>query len=806
MSVVGFDFGNESCVVSVARRQRIDVLQNEMGLRRTPCLVAFSGKQRFVGDKAVAQWSSNFKNTVSQVKRFIGRDMDTFEMPYEGQFLAFALAKDSRGRVGVQVSYDDKKEVFSAEQIAGTMFAKLKQIAEHGSDGAKVVDCVVSCPAHWADQQRRALLDAANIAGLNVLRLINEPTAIALNYGFTKKFPENAKPIKVLFIDMGHSNTTVALAELTHDTLKMVASEVDSHLGGRDFDQLLVTHYTQLIKTKYSMDVSVDPKAMMKLRNECNRVKKVLSANIVAQFAVEYIMNDRDVTAMTERAEFETMLEGVMPRVYTLVESVLASTGTTKEELASVEIVGGSMRIPAVQHGLTKYFGREMSKTCDSDESIARGCALMCAMLSPSVQTRKYEVIDMFNYAVEVGGDDMMHGDETTVFQPRNPIPSIKMVSFDNRTEAFQLAPRYKDASKLPVGTNPVIGHFVVSGMPPKKHDMPVPRIKVRVKLDVNGIVSVPTAQLIEEIKEEAAPQPAHDAKHDHKHDAKHDCKHDCKEAHAADAKPADPAAAAAAPEVPKKKVKKTDLKVESHTQSLDHATLTAYLEREVAMGSQDRILAETAEARNTVEAYILEERGKYEEGGELAAYIKSEDRVKLLSMFMEGEDWLYNDGADAQKSEYKMKLDELKALGDAAENRKHEEQYRPEGVQALKSLIGYYQTAVAAAGDALAHLEQKDKLTIAQEAQKAEAWLMEQLARQEALPQHADPVLTMDALKQQVTHLTGVCQPILNKPKPAPKKEEPAKPEAHAQPDASAAGASSNGTGPADAEMDTSK
>lgn len=186
MSVVGFDFGNLQSVVAVARKRGIDVLQNEVGHRMTPSEVAFSGKQRFIGNEAAAQTQSNPKNSVSNIKRLMGRRADDPELPIEQNFVTFKVAPTPRGFAGVQVNYDDKQEVFAPEQVAGALFQKLKGVAEGGLDGAKVTDCVIGVPSWWTDVQRRALLDAANVAGLNVLRLLNETTAVALQYGILK--------------------------------------------------------------------------------------------------------------------------------------------------------------------------------------------------------------------------------------------------------------------------------------------------------------------------------------------------------------------------------------------------------------------------------------------------------------------------------------------------------------------------------------------------------------------------------------------------------------------------------------------
>ena len=599
MSVVGFDFGNHKCVVAVARRRGIDVLQNEVGSRSTPSAVAFSGKSRLIGAEAVAQQMSNPKNTVNNIKRLVGRRLDDPSLQQETFNYKVVPAKHNPAYAAVEVQYDDKSEVLAPEQLVGALLTKLKATAEGGLEGQKVTDCVISCPAWWNDAQRRSLLDGANVAGLNVLRAMNETSAIGLNYGILRPLPKD-KEQKVLFLDMGHSSTNAAVISFTEGKLAVLGTASDPQLGGRSFDDLLVTHFAAMIKEKYKMDVTVDIKAMLKLRKECERVKLNLSANSKVPFNVEYIMNDRDVSGQIERSEFEALAaQSLLPRLTALVSGLVQRLSLKKEELLSLEIVGGSVRIPAVQKALQDYFGRDLSKTCDGDESVARGCALMCAMISPSFKVREFAVQDVSPYsiALEWGAvtaqGNMTPDDATPLFTQNNPIPSVKLISFNDRTEAFQLVARYSNEAQLPPGTHPTIGRYVVSGMPGKGASGKVPKIKVRVKLNLHGVVVVSSAQLIEEIEGEAkaddvamadasaaaAPAAAADAAGGEKKEEKMDTSDVGTEA----GKEV-PAAAAAA----KKKVKHADLKVDSFSSGgLDGATLTQYFEKEAAMANQ---------------------------------------------------------------------------------------------------------------------------------------------------------------------------------------------------------------------------
>ena len=287
----------------------------------------------------------------------------------------------------------------------------------------------------------------------------------------------------------------MSLVSFTEGKLSVLATAADRNLGGRDFDEVLVQHFKKYILDKYKMDVSKDVKAMSKLRKECERVKLHLSANTKVQFNVEYIMNDRDVSGLIDRSEFEALCAvSILPRLLLPIQTVLAQSKVAKESLASIEVVGGAVRIPAVQKALADFFGREMSKTCDADESVARGSALMCAMISPSFKVKEFEVHDISPYAIELqwgpvpaAGQEFKADDSTALFTVNNALPSVKLISFNDRTEPFQIVARYADSPLLPPGTDPIVGRYIISGMPPKKEGAKVNAQRAHARAVVSG-------------------------------------------------------------------------------------------------------------------------------------------------------------------------------------------------------------------------------------------------------------------------------------------------------------------------------
>lgn len=778
MSVVGFDFGNSKCVVAIARRGGIDVLQNEVGHRSTPSMVAFHGRQRFIGNEALAQFGSNPANSVNNLKRMIGRRADDKELAVEQRNALYKFATLPNGMLGCEVAYDDKREVFSPEQITGALFQKLKGIAERGLDGQKVADCVIGCPSWWSDQQRRALLDAASIAGLNVLRLMNETTAIALNYGLLRPLPKD-KEHKVIFFDLGHSSLNVALVSFVEGKLTVLGTAGDRNLGGRDFDDLLVGHFAEMIKTKYKMDVTTDVKAMIKLKKECERVKLNLSANSKVPFNVEYIMNDRDVTGLIERHEFEALSgQSLLPRLLKPIEELLAKCNVKKEELHAVEVVGGSVRIPVVQKAVLDWFGRDISKTCDGDESVARGCALMCAMISPSFKVREFEVADISAYPIAVHWgqpaqslDGWQPEDSTDLFTPNNPIPSVKLISFNDRTEPFMLVARYSAPDSLPSTAQPLIGRFLISGMPPKDANKKTPKIKVRVKINQHGVLVVTSAQLIEEIVEEAPAAAAPAAAADAAMTDSQSPPADGQSPTNGEAKmetTADPAAAQ--PAKTTTKVRREELKVETlYFGGIDQKALQGYFEREASMANQDRVIFETNEARNTLESYVLEMRNSLSDN--LAPYVRDEDREKFNQQLEDCEGWLYGDGSEAQKSDYKKKLADLKAVGDPIQNRLQESENRDQYVEALKGAIGHCQMLAQSKDEKHSHIPEDERKKVVDECSKVDQWLVQSLIQLDKQPKFENPAVTVADLKAKKDALEKLTNSTMNKPKPAPAK-----------------------------------
>jgi len=391
MSVVGFDFGNESCVVAVARQRGIDVVLNDESKRETPAIVCFGEKQRFIGTAGAASSLMNPKNSTSQFKRLIGRKFSDPELQRDLKALPFLVTEGNDGYPLIHVQYLGEAKKFTPTQVFGMMLSNLKEIAEKNLTTA-VVDCCIGIPVYFTDLQRRAVLDAATIVGLHPLQLIHEMTATALAYGIYKTdLPENDQ-LNVAFVDVGHASMQVCIAGFKKGQLKVLAHSYDRSLGGKDFDEVLFHHFATKFKEEYKIDVCQNARASLRLRAACEKMKKMLSANSEAPLNIECLMDEKDVRGFMKRDEFEQLSLPILERVRGPLDKALAEANLTIENVHTVEVVGSGSRVPAVTKILTEFFKKEPRRTMNASECVAKGCALKCAILSPTFKVREFQV------------------------------------------------------------------------------------------------------------------------------------------------------------------------------------------------------------------------------------------------------------------------------------------------------------------------------------------------------------------------------------------------------------------------------
>ncbi|KAF2204086.1 heat shock protein 70 [Delitschia confertaspora ATCC 74209] len=679
MSVVGIDLGTLNTVIAVARNRGVDVITNEVSNRATPSLVGFGPKSRYIGEAAKNQEISNLKNTVSSLTRLAGRTLNDPDVQIEKDFVSAPLV-DINGQVGVEVSYLGKKEQFTATQLVAMFLTKCKATAS-AELKLPVSDVVLSCPVWYTDAQRRALLDAAEIAGLKCLKLINDTTATALGWGITKTDlpgPEE-KPKRVCFVDIGHSNYTCTIVEFKKGELTVKATAWDRHFGGRNFDKAMVDHFAKEFKEKFKIDIHENAKARFRVLAGVEKVKKVLSANTVAPLNVESVMNDVDVRGMLKREELEELVRPLLDRATVPIEQALAEAKLTKDDIDTIEMVGGCTRVPSLKTAIQEFFGKPLSFTLNQDEAVARGCAFSCAILSPVFRVRDFAIHDMVTYPIEFAWErsaDIPDEDTSlTVFNRGNVMPSTKILTF-YRKQPFDLEAKYAKPEMLPGKTTPWIGRFSVKGVQADpKGDFMICKLKAR--LNQHGVLNVESGYYVEEQEvEEAIPEEKKDgevrssdfstvpstgiaedenlprAAKRQKHSDDHAMDVDAKEG-AQDEKPKTRKV--------KKQVRKGDLALSSGTASLDDSNKNTAAERENQMIMEDKLVADTEHQKNELESFIYELKDKII--GVYAEFANDEEKARLNAKLETIEDWLYEDGEDATKNQYVSKMEDIRSI-----------------------------------------------------------------------------------------------------------------------------------------------
>ncbi|KAL6860526.1 adenyl-nucleotide exchange factor sse1 [Amphichorda felina] len=629
----------------MSRRTYIDVRENPLS---TLSMVGFGPKCRYLGESAKTQEITNLKNTVNSIKRLLGRSFNDPDIQIEQQYITAPLV-DVNGQVGAEVSYLGNKEKFSAIQLVAMYLSKIKQTAA-AELKMPVSDLCISVPPWFTDIQRRALLDAAEIAGLKVLRLINDNTAAALGWGITKldlPTPEE-KPRRVCIIDIGHSSYTVSVVEFKKGELAVKSNAWDRNFGGRDFDKALVDHLAKEFKVKYKVDIYTHPRAMARTIAAAEKTKKVLSANQQSPVNIESLMNDIDASTMVTRQEFEALLEPLLNRTQAPLEQALAQAKLTKEDIDVVEIVGGGSRVPALKERIQEFFGKNLSYTMNADEAVARGCAFSCAILSPVFRVRDFAVQDIVSYPIEFGWEkapDIPDEDTSlTVFNKGNVMPSTKILTF-YRKQPFDLEARYAKPEELPGRTNPWIGRFSVKGVKADgADDFMICKLKARV--NIHGVLNVENGYYVEdqEVEEEVKEDKEGDDKDPDAMDTDNNKDDGVKKIRKV-----------------KKQVRKGDLPIANATTSLDDAAKSSLSEKENAMVMEDKLVADTEEKKNELEAYIYDLRAKLDE--QYADFASEEEKTAIKAKLETSEDWLYDEGDDATKGVYTAKMDEIRSM-----------------------------------------------------------------------------------------------------------------------------------------------